>query len=167
MPRSNAQLSPKPQMSEPRLSTVLCAVVERLDHHCGDDIVCLPLNAVIVQTRAHLDVVSIACCRTPTVFSVVGFIVRFILFPTVLPRFAMGTFRPRGLDEGRCGSRIFPSGSLPTNSYSYYLPTNACFLPFSMSYLVGYETNVFTRPSDRIGWQFPLYIVFASSNGNK
>ena len=34
------RLSPKPQMDKSRLSTIgLCVVVERPDHHCGDDLV--------------------------------------------------------------------------------------------------------------------------------
>ena len=32
------QLSPKPQMNE-RRSNTMCAVIERPDHHCGDDLV--------------------------------------------------------------------------------------------------------------------------------
>ena len=46
MQRTIVQLSLKPQMSERRLNTI-CVVVERLGHHCGDDLVigagtCLP-----------------------------------------------------------------------------------------------------------------------------
>ena len=37
MPRKIVQLSPKPQMSGRRSSTI-CAVVEWSDHHCGDDL---------------------------------------------------------------------------------------------------------------------------------
>ena len=38
MPLTIVQLSPKPQMSERRSKTI-CAVVERPDHHFGDDLV--------------------------------------------------------------------------------------------------------------------------------
>ena len=38
MPSTIVQLLPKPQTSECRSNT-MCAVVERPDHHCGDDLV--------------------------------------------------------------------------------------------------------------------------------
>ena len=37
LPRTVVQLLIKPQMSERRSNTI-CAVVERPDHHCGDDL---------------------------------------------------------------------------------------------------------------------------------
>ena len=38
MPSTVVQLSPKAQMSERRLRTI-CAVIERPEKHCGDDLV--------------------------------------------------------------------------------------------------------------------------------
>ena len=38
MPRTTVQLLPKPQMGGRRSSTIT-VVVERPDHHCGDDLV--------------------------------------------------------------------------------------------------------------------------------
>ena len=46
------QLSPKPQMCERRSSTV-CAVVERLDHHCGDDLVLMFFRDVVYRLDAR------------------------------------------------------------------------------------------------------------------
>ena len=39
MQSTNVQLSPKPQISECRSSKTICVVVNRPDHHCGDDLV--------------------------------------------------------------------------------------------------------------------------------
>ena len=38
MPSTTVWISPKPQMSE-LISSIICAVVERPDHCCGDDLV--------------------------------------------------------------------------------------------------------------------------------
>ena len=69
MPQTIAQLSPKPQMIERRLSTI-CVVVERPDHHCSHDLVFLPRttgasNVKIYQLIA-LDSVNIQLEMTST-----------------------------------------------------------------------------------------------------
>ena len=58
IPWTIVQLSPKPQMSEHRSSTI-CAVVERPDHHYGDDLV-----VYITQRRSQENLMGwLRACR--------------------------------------------------------------------------------------------------------
>ena len=47
------QFSPKPQMSKSRSSTI-CAVVERHDYHCGDDIVIVLVVRVVTSYKGSV-----------------------------------------------------------------------------------------------------------------
>ena len=51
------QLSPKPQMSKSRSSTI-CVVVERSDHHCGDDLV----KSWLLSSYCKLSVTHVRSC---------------------------------------------------------------------------------------------------------
>ena len=57
---NNLQLSPKPHLSERRSNTI-CAVVERPDHHCGDDRVNVT-KLVRFETRTLHGFQRLHCC---------------------------------------------------------------------------------------------------------
>ena len=46
------EISSKPQMSDNRSSTI-CVVIERPDHHCGDDLVCYTIHHLVCTKFYH------------------------------------------------------------------------------------------------------------------